>query len=693
MPNEQKALQALLRAEATFRQIEVAFGQRGGGGGGGGGSAGRDLASLFDLELDTEKNEYETAQTGSPAEEQAKKVDDALAKLDALAKRQEEMAQQQNGKEPTFQQRWQQEMLRREAEQLQRDMEQMQGQKSGQQNASNSSSGQSGSGQSSSQGKPGQSSSSQGQSGSSSSGQSGQSGQQQASSRDGGADPRVQQALDRVRAANEAMKRAGTQGQGGQQGAQQSAEAAKRAAEQLRAAQNLLGGAQQQQAGGKLDQLAQKAGQLTKQEADQAARIKSLADKSQPDGGARSQQEIAELMNERNRLADERQKLSDDLDKVAKGAREAAREMAPNQPGTAAKLRDALGQMDESDLQTRTQKSADWLRSGINPESNGTEGQIAAGLKSLSDQMRQAQQGMGAGGDQGKNGQRRAGQGDETAALDHVDKLRNELQGLGVGQNGRGQSGNQAGNQANGQRPGQNGQRGQQGQGNQPGQAGQQGKAGQPGQGQPGQGQQQGKNGQGGGQQGGQQGNGQQSGGGQQNGGQQNARGGQPNGPNGARGGGDLGGDTRRGGGTSDLAWNIDTGGQKYGAAGSPNTNPDIGALHGDPQQRIDQGLKELNQLKALAKGDPSALKDIEDLMKAMQQLDPSRFPGNPAMVEKLHTQVLNDVDKLELQLRRKDDSAQVGQVRTSKPQTVPAGYEDAVAEYYRRLGKGSGQP
>ena len=128
MPNEQKALQALLRAEATFRQIQVAFGQRGGGGGGGGGGAGRDLASLFDLELDTEKNQYETAQTGSPAEEQAKKVDEALEKLDALAKRQEELAQQQQNKAQTFQQRWQQEMLRREAEQLQREMEQMQGQ-------------------------------------------------------------------------------------------------------------------------------------------------------------------------------------------------------------------------------------------------------------------------------------------------------------------------------------------------------------------------------------------------------------------------------------------------------------------------------------------------------------------------------------------------------------------------------------
>ena len=84
---EEKALQNLLRAEATFRQIQVAFGQRGGGGGGGG-SAGRDLASLFDLELDTEKNQYETAQTASPAEQKQKEVDDALGEADdALARR------------------------------------------------------------------------------------------------------------------------------------------------------------------------------------------------------------------------------------------------------------------------------------------------------------------------------------------------------------------------------------------------------------------------------------------------------------------------------------------------------------------------------------------------------------------------------------------------------------------------------
>jgi hypothetical protein len=99
--------------------------------------------------------------------------------------------------------------------------------------------------------------------------------------------------------------------------------------------------------------------------------------------------------------------------------------------------------------------------------------------------------------------------------------------------------------------------------------------------------------------------------------------------------------------------------------------------------------LSELNQLRAIAKGDPAAEKQIQDLVKEMQKLDPSRFPGNPAMVEELHSKVLNDVDKLELQLRRDPNAPQVGQVRTAGAASVPAGYEDAVAEYYRRLGKG----
>jgi hypothetical protein len=629
MPNEQKALQALLRAEATFRQIQVAFGQRGGGGGGGGGSAGRDLASLFDLELDTEKNQYETAQTGSPAEEQAKKVDEALEKLDALAKRQEELAQQQQNKAQTFQQRWQQEMLRREAEQLQHEMEQMQGQQ-GQQSGQQSASGASG------QGTSGQAKAQQSQQGKKGS-------QSGADTRDGNTDPRVQQALNRLRAANQEMRRAG-----GQQDDQQSSEQARRAAEQLRDATNLLGGAQKQQASGKLDSLAREAGRLSKEENAQAGRIQSLASQQNEEGGP-SPAQMASRAQDIRKLAEDRQRLSDDLSNLEKGLRDTARELAPNQPDTSSKLRDALGEMDQSDLGNRVQRTADWMRRGINPNSNGTEGEIASGLKKLSDQVRQAQQGMGA--DRGGND--RSGQGTETAALDHVDRLRSEIQSLS---RGRGQQS---------QRTGQGTQQGQSAQ--QSGQSGQRGQA---------------QSGQ--------------SSGAQQAGGQQgNAPGGRQTGQRGGNGSdrrgadsGDIGNNNPQGGGGGVITYNVNTGNNKFDQTSRRPNAPDGTLNPADTERIIRQGMQELNQLRQSAKSDPAALREIQDLVKEMQQLDPSRFPGNPAMVEQLHTQVLNDVDKLELQLRRNSDDPQPGQIRTSKTPTVPTGYQDAVADYYRRLGK-----
>jgi hypothetical protein len=133
---EQKALQHLLRAEAVMRDIKVAFGNRGAGGGGGNSGADRDLQSLFDLELDTEKNQYESGQQSASKDQRQREIDEALQKLEQLARRQQELAEQQRRNQQVSQQRWQQEMLRREAEELQRKMEQLsrnqQGQQSGQ---------------------------------------------------------------------------------------------------------------------------------------------------------------------------------------------------------------------------------------------------------------------------------------------------------------------------------------------------------------------------------------------------------------------------------------------------------------------------------------------------------------------------------------------------------------------------------
>lgn len=82
---EQKALGHLQRAEGAFRDVQVAFGQ---GGGGGGGAQAEELADLFELELDKLRNQYETVQRGEK-EKADEQVDEALSRLQELARRQE----------------------------------------------------------------------------------------------------------------------------------------------------------------------------------------------------------------------------------------------------------------------------------------------------------------------------------------------------------------------------------------------------------------------------------------------------------------------------------------------------------------------------------------------------------------------------------------------------------------------------
>jgi hypothetical protein len=223
------------------------------------------------------------------------------------------------------------------------------------------------------------------------------------------------------------------------------------------------------------------------------------------------------------------------------------------------------------------------------------------------------------------------------------------------------------------------------------GQSGQQGRDGQQG----------GNNqrGQNGNQQGQAGGNGQQSG----NGAQQ-SRGGQQSGPNGGGGtqaGGSFGqqagdragqrggqsGDILYGGGGADgTVWgNINTGNNRYGQAGQRPAPPDASGNPADTERTYQQGVRELNQLRQMVQGDPQAAKEVQELARQMQQLDPSRFPGNPAMVEQMHREVLSSIDRIELQLQRDGASTEA---RTGKPYAVPAGYQDSVAEYYRRLSK-----
>jgi hypothetical protein len=458
------------------------------------------------------------------------------------------LASQQHNPQQSFQERWQQEMLRREAEQLQRQLEKLA--RNGQQGSNES--------EQDSQLQPFST-----QNGSQSSRQRPGSPASRSSAGASG-DQRIEQALKRLQQAADDMKR--------NTDPQQSA-AGQQAADQLRKASSLLAGTQQQLASGKVGALSREADRLTQEERAQADRINKFAGQP-PDPNATNLDAMLGRLHERDRLAKDRQQLSDDLSNLQRNVREAAREMASAQPGVAQELRDALTQMDESDLDNRVQRTADWLRRGINPNANGTESEIAQGLVKLNQQLQQAQQKL----DHGGPVQRGIDKDGETTALDQVEGLRKQLEAM-VPQDGQ------------------------------------------------------------------------------------------------------------RGGHNSDgTGWNnINTGNNRYGQPGQPTASPDTSGNPADSERTFRQSMRALNQLRQMVRDDPEAAKEVAELARQMQLLDPSRFPGNPAMLEQMHREVLSSVDRLELQLQR--DAAST-QARTGKSSAVPSGYQESVAEYYKRLSK-----
>lgn len=95
LPREQKALTHLQRADAVFRDVQVAFNQAGGGGGGGGAPPqAEDLADLFELEMDKLRNQYETVEQSRRASTD-NEVDEILERLAELARRQEQENERQ----------------------------------------------------------------------------------------------------------------------------------------------------------------------------------------------------------------------------------------------------------------------------------------------------------------------------------------------------------------------------------------------------------------------------------------------------------------------------------------------------------------------------------------------------------------------------------------------------------------------
>jgi hypothetical protein len=566
LPHEQKALQHLLRAEATFRRIQVAFGSRGGAGGGA-----RDLESLFDLELDTEKNQYETGQSAVSQEQRDREVEEALRRLEELARRQQELAALNRQQQLTLQQRWHQELLRRETEQLQRRIEQLS--------------------RSSSQAQQ------MGQSSASGAARSGQS----------GAEARVEQTLRRLREAAESMRRAGSP-----QSSQSSGEEARRAAERLREATELMRGLRRQEASARLDNLARQAEELARGQREFEQRLRDLyGTPSDQSGSVPSLRPgvTPEQARQGRALAQERQRMLEDLQRLEQELKTAARELAGTERNAASRLRQALASIQDQEVALRMRYNAELLRRGMGSFVPPREAPITRALEEVRDQVQRAQAAL-------EGGTERSPAGLETA-VERLERLRRRAEQLARAQVPQGSSRGEQGRQ-----PGETGP------------AGEQGLAG------------------------------------------------------GDRGGRERGGLERsrwHAGGPGEVhsAWNA---GDLIPPAGGPEPRP--GAL-ADLERWRRESLRDLAGLRQALREDPEAAQDLQALIRAMQQLDPSRFPGNPQLLGRLETQILPLLGQLEIRLRRQLEEKGSGSVRITSSEPPPPGYAEAVAEYFRRLSRG----
>ena len=449
---EQRALQSLLRAEAMFHNIQVAYGSRGSQGMGGGGAE-RDLSRMLDLEMDKNKNQYETGNSASSStgeqQQQQKSMDEALQRLKMLAERQQQLAAQRQP-DQLSQQRWEEEQLRREAEQLRQQLQQL------------SQNGNSASSQASSQ-----------QAGS-------QKGSQQSSSSGSQAQSST---ADALRQANNALQRAEDEMR--KSVSSQDPAAQRRAAEQLAEAAALLNNRTHAQAGNSVAEMAQRGQQIAQQQRDineQARRMYGgpnmpdslsgeTADGSMPDGsmpemrdpryGYRSwywrqlqmQPQRPATPQERS-LANSKEKVGGELEALQQQMQQQAQMLQDGQPEVSSKLRKALSDAEGEELALRMKKGAEWMRDGFGARTYGMENSVTKGVEQLSQDLRSAQAAAAQSAGKGNAEDQKT-----LEALTQVRKLRQQLNAraqasqnpaqVGSAQSGSAQAGNNA--QANAQ--------------------------------------------------------------------------------------------------------------------------------------------------------------------------------------------------------------------------------------------------
>jgi len=401
---EQEALQHLLAAEAVFTDISVSL--QANNRGGGGGQAGRDLTEMFELEMDLEKNQYESGSTASPNPPQ-QELDEAADELGDLARRQEMLARNLDRTQtPTPAQRWQQEMLRRDVEELQERLDRMQ------QQAANQSQSQS------------RSQSQSGQSGQSSqSGQQGSQGQQGESSREiDDLRRRLESAVRAMNEADEAMRNGGNP--------DDLRRASQEAQRQLEGARDRAREEQQRMLQASVSDLTNRADDLYETQSALEDRLQEAVRSVLIGTNEFNRLDSGLTMDEEYEIAEEKRRLQAELQTLEQDARNTARALDDAEPRAAEEIREAIEAIREMEIEARLAVAAAYIEQGEAIYIAGSESAVTQGLRELRDDMQRAEDMAGQGSGAGRGGEGRDGFAETLA---ETQQLRRELQRLAEG--------------------------------------------------------------------------------------------------------------------------------------------------------------------------------------------------------------------------------------------------------------------
>ncbi|HEY7187551.1 MAG TPA: hypothetical protein VH436_13445, partial [Vicinamibacterales bacterium] len=438
--------------------------------------------------------------------------------------------------------------------------------------------------------------------------------------------PELAEAARQMREAADAMRRAAA---GGDANASAQAQAA---LERLRETEKKLQGSLTQRAQRNIEDAKRQADAIAREQQEIVDQVKQLPASPQ----ARAQQ-AARINERKDALEQKLGELEGNLDR-------AARDSSRDEKQASRKMSEAAGAIRDNRLRDAVKYSKALVSRGNNQQANAAEGDISRGIDEVRQRLDEAQASLG----QGKPGDKKQ------EAAERAQRLARGAESLQERTRERAQA-----NRGDQGKQGQQGKEGQQGQQGKEGQQGQQGQGGQQGQ--------QGQNGQGGQGQQGQQGQGGQRGDGQNGG---------------ARGGLGDRADAGGFGGYDRGAWRGDA---TWGGwwEGGRLTAEDQRQLRAEARQYANDA----QQLRGLLRGENIDPKELDEIIKNLQQLQDERVYQNVQELARLQAYVAEGLKRFEFGLRRQV-KADAGASALTGSDEVPEEFRALVEQYYKSLAK-----